>query len=301
MNNIDIHADDYGLSLNTSQKILELVNLGKLTGVSVVPNMSAFEGCVTLWNTKLLEDKMPWISIHLNFMEGRCLADPSLLPHLVNSRGLFHISWGTLIKYNYSLKLRRIVKEELKTEIKAQLKRVIKAYHLLDGKKLRIDSHQHTHMIPLVMEALIEVLNENHYPTEYIRISKEPWQVYLSYPKLYFTYSPVNLLKVFILNWYACRNQKVLRDNNIPTMLLCGVFLSGKMDKERIATLYPKIRSLAEKKGIFLEVLFHPGNILEHEKTEEFNHPKATEFYVSKNRKIEYESVVNMPGLMKRK
>ena len=291
MSKIDIHADDYGITINASKKILELVESKKLTGISVMPNMSAFEEALLMWKERIAKDQEPWISVHLNFMEGHCLANPKELSYLVDEKGLFNISWGTLLKYNYNPKIRGMVKSQLKIEIMAQLERVIAAYELLQNKKLRVDSHQHTHMIPIVMEALLEVIAENNYPTEYIRLSKEPWLVYLGRPEFYHTYSPLNCLKVCILNWYSRKDKKLLGRKGIPPMLLSGVFLSGKMDKKRITKLYPRLKNYAKKRTQFLEVLFHPGDTLPEEVGEEFNHPGANEFYLSENRKLEYEAV----------
>ena len=160
MKKIDVHADDYGLTMNTSIDIMEGVNAGKLNSISIMPNTTCFDVAKKYFFENVLENKMPLISVHLNFMEGYCVADKSKLSYLVDEDGLFCISWGTLVKYNYNYFIRKKVKEQLKVEIRAQLHKVIDAYGLLaEDKKLRVDSHQHTHMIPIVMEALIEVID----------------------------------------------------------------------------------------------------------------------------------------------
>lgn len=294
MNKIDVHADDYGLTLNTSRQMLEGINAGKLNSISIVPNMSAYEVSYELWKEKLDRTKEPAISVHLNFMEGHCCSEPSKLNYLVDKDGLFNISWGTLVKYNYNIAVREQVKIQLKREISAQLSKVINTYDLLDSKKLRVDSHQHTHMIPLVMESLLEVIEENSYPTEYIRISKEPWWVYLKFPQFYTSYTPINLVKVMILNWYSIKDEKLLAKRGIPGMLLSGVFLSGKMDYARVSGLLPDLKKTADKKNVTLEVLFHPGTTLPEEVGKEFNHPGANEFYLSPNRRIEYEAMMKL-------
>ena len=45
----------------------------------------------------------------------------------------------------------------------------------LNLQELRIDSHQHTHMIPVVAEALFEVLEEQGWKVSYVRDAKEPF------------------------------------------------------------------------------------------------------------------------------
>ena len=295
MYKINIHADDYGLTMNTSKDILAGVNAGKLNSISVMPNTACFEEAKEYFFENMEKAKIPAISVHLNFMEGYCVADKSELGFLVNEEGIFHISWGMLVKYNYNFVIRDKVKVQLKTEIKAQIQRVVKAYGLLEnGRKLRVDSHQHTHMIPIVMEALLEVITEEKIPTEYIRISKEPWIVYLK--KIHFlpTYRIINMIKVMILNWYSMKDEKLLEKAGIPTMLLSGVFLSGKMDIVRVRALLPELKKYADKKQVQLEVLFHPGSALKEEMGKEFNHPDANEFYLSPNRQIEYEAMMGL-------
>lgn len=295
MKKIDVHADDYGLTMNTSIDIMEGVNAGKLNSISIMPNTTCFDVAKKYFFENVLENRMPLISVHLNFMEGYCVADKSKLSYLVDEEGLFCISWGTLVKYNYNAIIRKKVKEQLKVEIKAQLYKVIDAYGLLtESRKLRVDSHQHTHMIPIVMEALIEVIKEEQIPTEYIRISKEPWIVYLKKIHLIPSYRLINMIKVIVLNWYAMKDEKMLKKLRIPTMLLSGVFLSGKMDLVRVRELLPDLEEYAGKKKLQLEVLFHPGTALQAEVGKEFNHPDANEFYLSSNRKIEYDAMMRL-------
>lgn len=295
MNKIDVHADDYGLTLNTSKKIMEGINAGKLSSISVMPNTNCFEQARAYFYENIKDGKEPAISVHLNFMEGYCVSDKGQLSYLVNEEGLFHISWGALVKYNYNPLIREKVKNQLKNEIRAQLKRVIEGYNLLDnGKRLRVDSHQHTHMIPIVMESLIEVIKEEKFSAEYIRISKEPWTVYLKKMHFVSSYRIINIVKVIILNWYSIKGEKCLKELGIPTMLLSGVFLSGKMDSVRVSALLPDLIENAKKRRVQLEVLFHPGLALEEEIGKEFNHPDANEFYLSNNRQIEYDAMMKI-------
>ena len=43
MRKVDVHADDYGLTLNTSKDIMEGINAGKLNSISIMPNTTCFE------------------------------------------------------------------------------------------------------------------------------------------------------------------------------------------------------------------------------------------------------------------
>lgn len=294
MNKIDVHADDYGLTWNTSKEILAGVNAGKLDSISVVPNMSAYERCVDLWKKELKKEYNPKVSVHLNFMEGHCLAAKEEVDLLVDERGYFKLSWIDLVKYNYHPAKYKVVKEQLKKEIRCQLCRVIEDYGLLDGKKLRVDSHQHTHMIPMVMKALLEVIEEEKYPTEYIRLSKEMILPYFKQVKFYPTYSAINLVKVAILNFFSMEDAGLLKQKQIPPMILSGVFLSGCMDHKRVKAVLPELKQKTGKKNLMLEVLFHPGTALIEEVGEEFVSQDAKKFYFSAGRKAEYEAMMSL-------
>lgn len=292
---MDVHADDYGLTMQTSRDIMEGIKAKKLNSISIMPNTTCFEAARDFFFENLNREHFPLCAVHLNFMEGYCVADKEKLSYLVDEEGLFIISWGKLVEYNYIPKVRGEVKKQLKTEIKAQIEKTVRAYGLLEqGRKLRVDSHQHTHMIPLVMEALLEVVEEERYPTKYIRISKEPWTVYIKQLKLLPTYRVINLIKVMVLNWYSCRDEKLLKKKGFPSMLLSGVFLSGKMDGERLKILLPELKKYAQKKGLPLEVLFHPGSAFKEEIGKEFNHSEANRFYLSDNRQIEYKAMMEL-------
>lgn len=291
MSKMDIHADDYGLSLNTSKDILAAVNAGKINSISIMPNMNCFEETLRLW--KAGEADLP-ISIHLNFMEGYSCGEKERLSCLVDEQGLFNISWADLIRYNYSLRKRELVKQQLKIEVKAQMFRVIDAYHLLEGKKLRIDSHQHTHMIPIVMEAILEVIEEEKLSVEYIRISRELVWPYMKHKELWGNYRLVNIIKVAILNWYSRKGERMLNALDIPPMALCGVFLSGKMSAPCVKALLPDLKKEAARLNRSLELLFHPGSLLEKEAGREFNNEASKRFYFSRNRKIELEAVMEL-------
>ena len=240
----------------------------------------------------------PLLSVHLNFMEGHCLADPEEVPHLVDKEGFFNISWGTLVIWNYSPKKFLLIKKELKKEITAQTERFLELFGR--ERPLRFDGHQHTQMIPLVYWALLEVIVERHYRTEYIRVTREPVLPFLRAAGLWRTYRPVNWVKNLLLNYFAGGMERTLRRNR-PSwqqenvlMYLWGVVMSGRMDEVRVRRLLPAMREQAERKGRHLEILFHPGRVLPEELTEEFCNRSANGFHVSPDRHVEYGAVMSL-------
>ena len=165
---LDIHADDYALSPNSDSDIINLCKLGKLNSISIIPNLKIFNLSVQ----NFLKEKNSFpneikVSVHTNVMEGKCCySNPAELPHLVNTEGYFITSWGKLFVQNYIPFLRNKIIIELKKEIIAQIETCINA-NVINTNGIRIDSHQHPHMIPLFYEAIFEALDEKKYSVEY--------------------------------------------------------------------------------------------------------------------------------------
>ena len=71
----EFHADDYGLFLEQSEHILECYHHGALNGTSVIANGPELEDCLRkLPKTGML------LSVHLNLMQGTCLAPAEEIP-----------------------------------------------------------------------------------------------------------------------------------------------------------------------------------------------------------------------------
>ncbi len=292
MDGIDIHADDFGESLHTSEDILECVKEGKLDSISVLSNMACFEKCVARYRREQKGfRKEPKLSVHLNFIEGRCLAKPGRIPLLVDADGYFKVSWGKLFLCSW-LPGRGKLREQLKEEIVLQTEAVWHAFP--EMKRLRIDSHQHVHMIPVVADALFEAIAEKGWQVEYIRNSKEPLFPFLREVSLYRTYRPVNFVKNVILNVCALSVERRLKRMGHVPMYVWGLVMSGHMDRARVARLFPSMKKRAQKDGRALEILFHPGQLLEEEITPELKQKDAVRFYTSEDRKTEKDAVMSL-------
>lgn len=289
MYQIDVHADDYGFSLQTSRDILDCCLSGKLDSISVVPNMSALFDSMKLWQEA--EEKLPKevkLSVHLNLCEGPCMAKPQEVSLLVDEKGYFNISWSSLFFASYIPGKRKLLKQQLKKEIRAQIQ-VLKPW--LGGKAWRIDGHQHTQMIPVVLDALLEVIEEDGLRVEYIRNSHEPLGVFLKEFSLYKTYRPVNFVKNLLLSFCALKAEKEFRARGMKPMYLWGLVMSGSMDEKRVRKLLPVMKAKADRESRILEILFHPGSLLQEEVGEEFSSKDSLEFYFSKGRKAEYQAL----------
>lgn len=310
MPNIDIHADDYALTVNTSKDMLSCMKKGQLDSISIVPNMSCFDECMELLYASIPSlPFLPKMSVHLDFVEGRSLAGAKQTPLLTaKETGLMGLSWGGVFLLSYLPWKRRVAKEQLKKEIRAQIETVQRAVtHAMELAEesgitcaqhgVRIDSHQHAHMIPVVWEALTEVIAGEHYEVEYIRNSKEMMAAFLQEVSLWKTYRPINFVKNRLLSVYSHRADRYAKAHQMEQMYLWGLIMSGHMDYDRIVRLYPKIAKKAEQGGRTLEILFHPGLTLPEEVSEEIGEEAAADFYLRDDRHVEMEAVDRMRTL----
>lgn len=303
----DIHADDYALTVNTSKDMLSCMEKGQLDSISIVPNMSCFQECMEmLFQAIPALPFLPGMSVHLDFVEGHSLAGAKEVPMLVKDGGtLMGLSWGGVFLLSYLPWRRRAAKEQLKKEIKAQIQSVqavVKRAMDIAGeyqipytqKGIRIDSHQHAHMIPVVWEALTEVIADEKYDVEYIRNSKETMGPFLAEISLWKTYRPINFVKNRLLSFYSHRADRYAKEHDMEQMYLWGLIMSGRMDYDRIVRLYPKIAAKARKDNRVLEILFHPGLMLPGEVSEEIGEDAADDFYLRQDRHVEMEAVGRM-------
>ena len=309
----DIHADDYALTVNTSRDMLSCMREGKLDSISIVPNMSCFRECMDMLYEAIPEFPfLPKISVHLDFVEGRSLAGNSQVSLLTKDGStLMGLSWGGLFLLSYLPWKRRMAKEQLKKEIKAQIEIVqatvrramdIAKEHGIPctQKGVRIDSHQHAHMIPVVWEALVEVIAEEKYETEYIRNSKEMMGAFVAEVSLWKTYRPINLVKNRLLSLYSHKADRYAKAHGMQQMYLWGLIMSGHMDYDRIVRLYPKIAAKAKRDNRMLEILFHPGLTLPEEVSEEIGEEAVRDFYLRKDRHVEMDAVARIRALVSR-
>ena len=276
-------ADDYGLSGGVSAHIKQCIDKDALNKVSAFPNFDKVDF------SEVANGKDTRFSLHLNLVEGRCMADLGEISMIADEKGNFKHRFGGLFKLN--LLHPKKLEAEVYKEIKAQV--LYWKSILPEVTPFCIDSHQHTHMIPAIFRALIKVLEDEGIKLAYMRIPAEPITPYLKTPSLYFTYNPVNIVKQWLLKFLWMINRPGAK-KSLPTALFCGILFSGKMDEKRVSKILPKYKKLAERKGSDIEVLFHPGYTDDDKADFNYENVVFKEFYLSPNRKTEFDSVMKI-------
>lgn len=281
---IYISADDYGLCDISSMRIKQCIDKGALNKVSVFPNFDAVD------LNEILKNKNVRVCLHLNLVEGKCMANSDEIDLIADKNGDFKYTFGGLFKLNLFHK--KELESQVYKEIKAQV--VFWKSILPEGVPFCIDSHQHTHMIPAVFKALLRVLDDEKISLEYMRIPSEPLMPFVKTPSLYFTYSGINVIKQWLLKLLWLVNKKYAKKYHIPTAYFLGILFSGKMDEKRIDKILPKYIKMAQKNGRDIEVLFHPGYLDEKEFNLKDKSVTFEKFYLSENRKTEFDSVIKI-------
>ncbi len=277
-------ADDYGLCTLASENILECVENGGLNKVSVLPNFD----CTDI--NELLTNNEVELSLHLNLVEGKALSSPEKINLLVDETGRFKYSFAGL--WMLSLFKRKEFEKQVYIELKAQ----VEYWNALVSMDIPIliDSHQHTHMIPVIFKTLVRVLTDLNVCVKYLRIPSEPVLPYIKEPSLYLTYSPVNIIKQWLLRFFWMIDKREYRKVNIPTAYFFGILFSGSMDEKRVRKILPHYIKLANKSNMDIEVLFHPGHISGEEISLDMCNKSFEKFYYSDGRKTEFDAIMNL-------
>lgn len=274
-------ADDFGMTPATCARIADCSKNGCLGKISILPNTTVENLSQYLTGTAV-------IAVHLNFVEGRCVSDPGDVPLLVDAEGSFCHSFFELLTLSLSKK-RKAFFSQMQKEIRAQLA-AARAF-LPKGAPLYLDSHQHTHMIPLIFRALAAVIEEDALAVAFLRIPAEPITPFLLTPSLYPGYFSVNLIKQWVLKFCNLCNRAVFRRLNIPTADFFGILFSGHMTKARVEKLLPHYYRRARRRHRNIEVLFHPGYTEAGEALFDEKKTSFLPFYFSNGRKEEFDAL----------
>ncbi|MCR5626989.1 MAG: ChbG/HpnK family deacetylase [Lachnospiraceae bacterium] len=281
---IEYHADDYGLFIKQSQRILDCCDKGALNGVSIMPNSPNLDECMKL--LKGYDDI--YITVHLNLVSEKPLSPKNEIKCLVDEKGYFHNPFLKLTLASLFPDQKRIYKDRIKKELTRQLMRC--APYMKNGN-YRIDSHRHYHMIPVVFDALMEIIEEKGLKVEYIRDPSENISLIVGNKDIIRAAKPVNLVKVAVLNIFSLRNKcksKLFREKSCK---FTGVYFSGNMNYKNASLIVNKVKNDTRYIKENWEVLFHPGGVEEKEDLITLCDKEDKSFFTSQGRRDEAEAL----------
>ncbi|HEY4509071.1 MAG TPA: ChbG/HpnK family deacetylase [Candidatus Paceibacterota bacterium] len=150
-NNLFIVADDLGLHPSLNDGIVFLLKNGNISGVSLMPNGEAFQDAIE--KLKTLEN--PLIGVHFVLVEEKATA----LERLWKNHKTF------FLKYIFGLVKLTDVEKELRVQMEVCKRAGVKISF--------INSHQHLHLLPKIMDIVVNLAKENN--IDYIRTVSEPF------------------------------------------------------------------------------------------------------------------------------
>ena len=285
----EFHADDYGLFLEQSQRIMDCFHRGVLNGTSLFSNGPELDGCIGL-----LPETGMLFSVHLNLMQGSCLAPADEIPLLVDRNGQFRAAFSRLLFAGLSGK-REAYKRQIKTEYRAQIRKLQPVFQRF-GQPLRIDGHAHWHVVPVAFDALMEVIDEEKLQVSYIRMPDEPLGLYARHLFALMPFPAINIIKTLLLKILVSRNNRKWRErlDRTERKLFLGVMLSGHFDYDRMKLLVRDAEALAEERGCGLEILAHPGAVTREEDLARVTDSDDLRFFTSPARGLEAEAFIKM-------
>ena len=297
---IEYHADDYGLFKTQSRHIMHCYHNGALNGISIMPNSPYLADCMA--EIKDIRHKL-FVTVHLNFVEGKPLTG-NKAKRLIGQDGNFNIGFGKLLVMGYVPVLRRLYYKAIRREVEAQL---LACEEYMNDGKFRIDGHVHYHMLPLIFDALMDVIKKNNLQVSYIRFPKEELDIYRNSSGRIRDIKPINVVKVLVLNALSRRNErryaKELTELGIERKLFMGVMLSGHMFYDSVKECVERGADIMADRALSdMEILYHPGDVTVPEDVAQLTSEADISFLFenSANRQREADALVKFGGGLKR-
>jgi predicted glycoside hydrolase/deacetylase ChbG (UPF0249 family) len=291
-----VHADDLGISPGVTDRIIHTHRNGAVRRTSIVANGQAFDRAV-----KGLRENPGLIwSVHLNLVEGRCLADPRELSLLVDQRGWFKRDFfGLALLPVLTPWCRADLRRQIRLELGAQIGRVAQALGPAGNRpagnrpaSIRVDSHRYVHLLPLVFSVLME--QADSWGIREMRVVSEPLFTARRGPAGLIGLISPNLLKWLVLRMLTrrCRGELERRGIGYPRRSL-GVLCSGRMTAGVVDRGVQRILRHPPVEDGELEILFHPGPADPEDRSCWREKPRQSRFYFSSLRAAETEALLS--------
>ncbi len=224
-----INADDFGLHKSINEAVETAHNEGILTSATLAVNGDGFDDAVAVAKRNLRLG----VGVHLTLVGEKPVSDPSTIPSIVDGHGKLFDDYNSLIGRIIS---GRADMTHIAIECRAQIARFVNSGLV----PTHIDSHQHLHLWPSVVQAIKPVLSE--YGIERARGLTVPW----------FDYRRLDAYKIgfsLFVKWRDPARKAGLRS---PDAFI-GFLNSGMMETRYV------LRSIERLGSGVTEMSFHPG------------------------------------------
>ena len=259
-----IHADDLGLAPGVDTAILELATTGQLSSASLLVDGATAESAAAAW--RCLPRAQPLL-LHLCLTEGPQPLDCPDLP----------TGFGELLLSSLLPGKRRELRAQIVTSLQAQIHRF---QQLTGQQQIQLDGHQHIHLLPLVLDVVLEQPE-----VIWVRTTAEPLPQGLPLSLWIKALRNGGLLKWMVLQALTWLAQPRLKAAGICTNdRFAGVLFTGQMTG---AALEGAVRSLGE--GDLL--LAHPAAPVNTTQLVQRRFHRSAEFFNSPRRQDEWRAL----------
>jgi predicted glycoside hydrolase/deacetylase ChbG (UPF0249 family) len=231
-----VTADDYGIGPATSQGILELAALGRVTSAVLLVNSPHAESDVRLWRQAGQPMELGW---HPCLTLDAPILPAKKVPTLVGKDGRFPSLGGLLRR----LMFRRVRPEEIGAEFQAQLERF---HDLVGHAPTVVNTHHHVQVFRPIGAVLRALLGRGR-RLPYMRRVREPWTMLARVPGA--------RLKRLVLSWLGRGDARQQRRLGFPG----NDWLAGITDPPCVTDANFLARWLTRVPGEVVELTCHPG------------------------------------------
>jgi hopanoid biosynthesis associated protein HpnK len=149
MKQLILNADDFGLTRGVNEGIVRAHREGILTSATLMASCPGFDDAVA----RAKATPTLGVGCHLVLVGGASVSAAGEIPSLVDADGKFPRTLPQLVAKLSSGSVRS---RDIETELRAQIQKIRNA----GIEPTHVDTHKHTHVHPLVMNALGKVANE---------------------------------------------------------------------------------------------------------------------------------------------
>ena len=230
-----VHADDFGLTEMVNAGIFKAYKEGFLTSTSIMAVGEGYEHAIEIAGVEAGLD----VGVHLTLIEEKPLLPAHNVRSLVTGGGRFPADAFLFFKRYCCGKIKIVeVYRELDAQICKVLESGIKVSHL--------DSHQHLHMLPGVLQVTLRLARK--YNIKAIRFPGEKIKPLLLWKR------PAPLHRVLLSQFLRCFCIAGRKKELIPVPDFYGFINSGSLKKEDVVRI---LKSLPDKGTA--ELMCHPG------------------------------------------
>ena len=286
MKNLIINADDFNISSSRNRGIIDLVNKGIVSSVSVIVNTSRL---ISIEDLSIFLLNNVSIGLHINITEGET-TQSNIISNTLFKERKFH---GKFEFYN-KIENNHIIIDEIKEEIISQIQLFNKQYGIFPT---HIDGHQHIHIITEIAYEISKLLSD-------FCIYKTRIPIEYAYPE-----SELKLTDFHkkIIKFSMESKQIYSKYGIVSTNYFIGMsFMGDKFNSDEIIDILEANNS---KEDMFFELMCHPGTQVNNKDDSWDDFDKSEDRYheykelialkekFSNKKKIEIKSFIDLPTI----